>query len=279
MTTKKKSFEVHGHRGARAIYPENTLESFRYALGEGADAVEVDVALTSDKVAILIHDSVLSATHYQWKDATPLGDHHSKLVKDLSFSEVQKLDAGILAHTEFPKQKRLPGASIPTLEDFVKLMMSESDSAILNIEIKTHPIVHEATLDPEDFIDVILGILHRYKVPRERVLFQSFDPRPLLILKGREPLWKVSFLVDAWSDDVPELAVEMGFDAVSPRWDLLNHDVAKSLRDAGLGVYVWTANRSEDWKTLSEIGVDAIITDDPASCLAFRNAADKSNKL
>ncbi len=48
------------HRGARAHAPENTLESFALALKLGATGLESDVWLTSDGVAVLDHDGVVS---------------------------------------------------------------------------------------------------------------------------------------------------------------------------------------------------------------------------
>jgi len=52
---------VHGHRGARAHLPENTLAGFRYAIRCGADAIELDLVLTGDGQAVVSHDPVLEA--------------------------------------------------------------------------------------------------------------------------------------------------------------------------------------------------------------------------
>src|SRR5436853_38759 len=49
-------FLVHGHRGARAIYPENTIPAFVYAIESGADALEMDLAVTRDDVLVVSHD-------------------------------------------------------------------------------------------------------------------------------------------------------------------------------------------------------------------------------
>ena len=50
------SIIVEGHRGYRALYPENTLLSFRKAIELGVDAVEFDVWLSNDGVPVIIHD-------------------------------------------------------------------------------------------------------------------------------------------------------------------------------------------------------------------------------
>src|ERR1700704_2367882 len=53
---------VHGHRGARARRPENTLPAFRYAIERGVDVLELDVAVTKDNVAVVSHDPLINAT-------------------------------------------------------------------------------------------------------------------------------------------------------------------------------------------------------------------------
>src|SRR5712672_1859634 len=52
---------VHGHRGARARRPENTLPAFRYAIEQGVDVLELDVAVTKDNVAVVSHDPLINA--------------------------------------------------------------------------------------------------------------------------------------------------------------------------------------------------------------------------
>jgi glycerophosphoryl diester phosphodiesterase len=47
---------VIAHHGLTSLYPENTAQSCRAAVKAGADAVEVDLCMTSDNQAILWHD-------------------------------------------------------------------------------------------------------------------------------------------------------------------------------------------------------------------------------
>ncbi len=51
---------VHGHRGARARYPENTLAGFEYAIALGVDAIEMDLILTPAGEIGVSHDYVRS---------------------------------------------------------------------------------------------------------------------------------------------------------------------------------------------------------------------------
>ncbi len=59
LTLPSPAIELHGHRGARGLWPENTLAGFQGALSIGVTAIEMDVALTRDGVVILSHDPFL----------------------------------------------------------------------------------------------------------------------------------------------------------------------------------------------------------------------------
>jgi len=53
--------QVHGHRGARAVMPENTIAAFEYAIGVGVDAIEMDVQVSRDDVVVVAHDPCLKS--------------------------------------------------------------------------------------------------------------------------------------------------------------------------------------------------------------------------
>jgi glycerophosphoryl diester phosphodiesterase len=56
-----KLIQVHGHRGARAVMPENTIAAFEYAIGVGVDAIEMDVVVSRDDVVVVSHDPYLKS--------------------------------------------------------------------------------------------------------------------------------------------------------------------------------------------------------------------------
>jgi glycerophosphoryl diester phosphodiesterase len=55
------TIQVHGHRGARAVMPENTIAAFEYAIGVGVDAIEMDVQVSRDDVVVVSHDPYLKS--------------------------------------------------------------------------------------------------------------------------------------------------------------------------------------------------------------------------
>jgi glycerophosphoryl diester phosphodiesterase len=53
---------VIAHRGASGYRPEHTLDAFRLAVEQGADAIEVDVVASKDGELVVRHEPELSGT-------------------------------------------------------------------------------------------------------------------------------------------------------------------------------------------------------------------------
>src|SRR6202012_5377164 len=90
--------EIHGHRGARALRPENTLAGLAHALALGVDAIEFDVTLTADGAPVLAHDLVVSAQTIADTAPATEGDpdfpYVGKRWSALSLAQIATLDAG-----------------------------------------------------------------------------------------------------------------------------------------------------------------------------------------
>lgn len=54
--------DIVAHRGGTSVYGENALSAFRWAVGIGAQQVELDVHLSSDGTLMVIHDANLDQT-------------------------------------------------------------------------------------------------------------------------------------------------------------------------------------------------------------------------
>ena len=70
------AFDLQGHRGARGLAPENTLPAFTMALSIGVTTLELDLAMTSDGILVVSHDSRLNPDHSALRTAsfsTPRG--------------------------------------------------------------------------------------------------------------------------------------------------------------------------------------------------------------
>ena len=121
-TQSEKNIYVAAHRGWWAKYPENTAEAFKAAAEIGVDQIETDVRLTKDGELICIHDATVDRT----TDGT--GE-----VKDFTFEEIRKLDAGIHMGEEFK------GCKIPTFIEFMEIVKNYPNMTI-DIEFKEYPV-------------------------------------------------------------------------------------------------------------------------------------------
>ena len=118
-------FDLQGHRGARGLYPENTLPGFRGAAEIGVTTWEMDVGLTADGVLVVHHDRALVPERTRGADGAWLAEPGAP-IKSLTFADLRQVDVGRLlpdskAAGRWPDQAQLDGVEIPSLEGREKL--------------------------------------------------------------------------------------------------------------------------------------------------------------
>jgi len=250
---------VHGHRGARAIYPENTLPAFEYAIHQGADVLEMDLAVTKDNVLVISHDP-----HLNPEICT--GPHPGIAIRELTLAELKQYDCGALKNPHFPKQQPVPGTHIPTLDEVLNL--SRLGTFQFNIETKSFPDRPELTPPPQEFARLMLDRIRKHKV-ESRVIMQSFDFRTLHAMKKLAPEIRLAALYEGSPRPFVDIAKEAGATIISPYYELVTPEQVKASHAAGLQVVPWTANTPQIWQMLIDAGVDAIISDDPAALIEY----------
>jgi glycerophosphoryl diester phosphodiesterase len=276
------TIELHGHRGARGLWPENSLPGFAAAIALGVTAIEMDIALTADGVVVLSHDPGLdpdlTRLDGDWIDApTPR-------VLDLTLAELSRYDIGRIRPGSaqagrFPEQRGLDGLRIPTLAEVVALR----PEVMLSVELKTHPDRPADSTSPEVMADAVLAVLEEGGgLGRARVI--SFDWRGLRHLRRRCPGLSLGFLTDAesladaalWWDgptaadyggSIPRaVAAEAAAGAITawgPDHEGLSEAQVAQAKALGLLVNPWTVNDEAEMTRLLGWGVGAITTDYP----------------
>ncbi len=151
----KNYIYVAAHRGLSARYPENTMEAFRAAIEAGVDQIELDVRLTKDGEAVIIHDDRVDRT------ANAVGK-----VIDMTLDELRELDFGVKKGPEFA------GARIPTFREFMEFI-KDHPTMTVDVELKEYPTDGREQL-AFDFCDKILGIIDEYGFT-DRVVINSFS--------------------------------------------------------------------------------------------------------
>lgn len=255
----KRRILVHGHRGARALWPENTLPGFEYAIAAGADAIEMDVLVTSDDVVVVTHDPKLKRTVWQ-----PPG--RRRMIRALTLAELQRFRHSGRRNARFPRQKPLPAAGIPTLDQV--LALAGRGEFLFNIEIKSFPDKPRLAPPPRRFAELIWQAIRRHNLAR-RVMVQSFDFRVLHAMRELAPEIPRAALYAGRPISFVALAHEAGADIVAPHHALVTPRKVHAAHAAGFAVIPWTSNSRRVWKRLIAAQVDAIITDNPAGLAGY----------
>src|SRR5262245_43164428 len=138
------AFDFQGHRGARGLAPENTLEAFTLALSIGVSTLELDVGISKDGVVVVHHDIWLNPDTTRGPDGNFLAQRGPAL-RELMLEELLRYDVGRLKPgtpyaATFSQQRAIDGTRIPALADvFALARRAKADHVRFNIETKMSP--------------------------------------------------------------------------------------------------------------------------------------------
>ncbi|XP_035695462.1 glycerophosphodiester phosphodiesterase 1-like [Branchiostoma floridae] len=257
---------VVGHRGASRQAPENTIAAIRTAKKNGADSVEFDLEYTKDGVPVLLHDDTVDRT----TDGT--GD-----IKDLTFAEVQQLDAA----AKHPEASKFKVERIPTLEEAVKESLQLG--LVMYIDVKRLPENSAETLHTlfQKYPDLYKSAAVVSFLPTVIYKIRSQDPNIVTALTWRprffsyssvdgEPkysqTWK-HFLYSFW-DVVYEYLLHYwlwyieGVSAVNMNNHSISREYVKFWADRGCPMLVWTVNDPDEKNYFSNTLGVIYMTDD-----------------
>ena len=253
---------VIAHRGDSRNYPENTLPAFESAVRMGIDVVETDIHLTKDGVLVIWHDPTLERN-----------TDGSGRIEDHTLEELRRFDAGYTFTQDggktFPFRGK--GVRICTLAEALEHCPEQR----FNIDLKTKcpEIVDEfiKVIREHDAVDRVVGAsFHLSNLKRLRRLAPDFltsittaEVVPLLFRQKTHTLpkafkRKIIFQIPMAAGPVK---------VVTPAF-------VKAMHQRGAVVMVWTINDEETMRRLFEMGVDSVMTDDPALVI---KVADEMN--
>jgi glycerophosphoryl diester phosphodiesterase len=216
---------ITGHRGALGTEPENTLRSFRRAVADGCDEIELDLRVTADGELVIMHDATV--------DRTTSG---SGEVAALSYDEVRSLDAGL-------------GEVVPTWAE-----------TVAEIDIR-----FQAEIKAADAIPLLAQSLKSDPALAERTLVTSFHPEILLAARRAFPEVSTGRIFGRTPVIADVLALtreaEAGW-ALCGIAGLTPEGVAE-LQSAGLAVTAWPVPDPGTLNRATSLGVNGITTDNP----------------
>jgi glycerophosphoryl diester phosphodiesterase len=228
------------HRGASAMYPENTLRAFMAAADAGAEMCEFDVRMTRDGEIVVIHDATVNRT-----------TNGRGRVAAMDAEEVRRLDAGIRFGAEFA------GERIPTLAEVARALKGRCG---MDVELKASGLESR-----------VCDILQQHGAIESSIV-SSFDWEQLKMVSTAEPRIRIAPLADKHPAALLEAARAMGAFAIAPRFDMVDTAVCQEAHRSGLAVYTWTVDDPPAIRRLAAAGVDGIMTNDPRTLRAIAAA-------
>ena len=240
------------HRGGNAIAPEATIEAFRTALEVGADVLEFDVRTTSDGVLVVIHDDRV--------DRTTNGTGY---VNELTLAEIQELDAGYNYTPDggetYPY--RGTGLRVPQLDE----VLAAFPGVPVNIEIKSAVALSD--------IPQLADSLRAYN-RANKALVASFSQDHISAFREAAPeIWtafsqdEVTYfflmtpeLEESYEPPSPALQVPPTFSGLT----VLTPEFVAKARRFGLRIDAFDINTAERIQEMLDLGLDGMITNDPA---------------
>jgi glycerophosphoryl diester phosphodiesterase len=276
--------KIYGHRGAKGMYPENTLLSFKKAIDQGVDGLELDVHLTKDGEVVVIHDETLDRT-----------TNGTGWIKDLTLAEIKQVSAGS-KFSHFPYyQAGWDKEQVPTLKEVLELL--EPYHIELNIELKTNDVVYEKIEEK------VHELVQKYGSGRE-VIYSSFHLPTILRMKKIDPAAKIAWLLNEgislphdYLNTLELEALHLNKSIILPNKKTIQQitrliqvknvgfpkevkeffrfkmhsDYHQLLKEIYHKVRVWTVNEPDQISRLLDIKVNAIITDFPERAISIRN--------
>lgn len=223
-----------GHRGAPVEAPENTLASIAAAFDAGVDMVEVDLRLSSDGVAVLLHDATVDKT-----------TDHEGPVGDFTAQQLSAMDAGSWFDPAFADQ------GIPTLAQGLELAEQRGGGLYLDIKVAS---AAEA---------IVTAMDEAGADPARHINSHSLAPMLIGLETALPDSPRVLWIDDQADEALLDAAVEVGAIGVEQAWGEQAPDMAAAARERGLEFWTYGTDDRETIDAALALGVDALESDDP----------------
>lgn len=215
------------HRGGLDHgYPENTLATFRHAIENGVEAIEIDLRGTKDGEIVVLHDASVDRTT----------EGRGK-VAGMSLAEIRGLDAG-------------GGERVPTFEEVLKLV--SGSGVLLVVDVKKG-----ATFDRAE----LLRLAELYGAIPHLVVGVS-SVADLQFFRSRVPTLTTLGFVKKVEDIDAFVQAGIGIVRLWPQWIEENPGLIDRVRQLGKPVWVTAGPASrEQLEALVRQGVSGILSD------------------
>ena len=245
--------QIQAHRGGAnaegvGAYGEKSMGAFRLS-AEAGYVLEMDLGQTSDGVPVAMHDDDLDRT----TDCE--GEVADRTWAELAPCRIDRIGIGDARVDLPPGDPRLE--PVPSLAQIIDML--KETGATANIEVKN------LLAKNLDFPHAVYQQLAASGLPPGQVIIQNFNPTSLTDAPAYFPGVATSMLSPNIANDI--IAIEYASKGsatwVSPEWPISAEFLARA-HTAGLKVVPWTVDEADQMIAAAGLGVDAIITNDPA---------------
>lgn len=224
--------KVIAHRGGAANAPENTLAALELGIAQGADMAEMDLHMTKDGVLVALHDHTLTRT-----------TGVEQAVGEMDSLQIRELDAGGWFSPDYA------GEQIPTLEELLGVAGGRI-GLMLEFKFPQSQAMLEEAMEQIQAAGMESECILAATSPELLRLGKELAPEMENLYIGEqigEALWETEY-VDSFSIALSGLTAEA---------------VARA-HSTGREVYAWTVNSAREMEQALSMGVDGLVTDDPA---------------
>jgi len=264
---------VIAHRGASSDVAEHTLGAYAEAIANGADGLECDVRLTRDTHLVCVHDRTVNRT-----------SNGRGIVSELDLAGLQQLDF-VSWRSDLPTSADnlitdnpytygvtpdtvAPGSNtVLTLEALLGMVADAGRPLRMLIETK-HPTRYGGLVEKE-----LVRLLRRFgwatSAADQPVHVMSFAPIALRRIRLLAPDVPLVLLLDRWPTGRRNGSLPVGIGTAGVGLHLLKSDpgYVERVHAQGHRVFCWTVDAPTDVALMSQLGVDAIITNRPTAVL------------
>jgi glycerophosphoryl diester phosphodiesterase len=237
---------VTAHRGGHHRAPENTAAAIREAIDEQADFAEIDVLLSKDEVLVVTHDS----------DFSRMGGVARK-VWELTYAEIRAIPLGAKSAPEFRNEPA------PTLDEVLAIA---HDRIRLNIELKYYG-DHQPRL-----AERVLEAVQTHGMTNQ-VVIQSLEYEPLMEVRRLAPGIPIGYLMSVNARNPERLKV----DFLGVQLDRVTAQFVQAAHRRGQQVHAWTVDTPAVMERMIDLGVDGLITNEPAEARRHVRAYENLN--
>lgn len=264
--------EIYGHRGARGLYPENTLFGFKKCLDNNIKGFELDVVISKDGQLIVSHEPWMNYKYCSHPKGIPITKKNQKTFNlfHLTKAQIQKFDCGSKFNPDFPHQT-LKSCYKPTLKEvFKQFTLSKIENLSIQIELKSFKEWYGIFQPyPKEYAEIVFAFLDKlnfnnHSKLNHNLLIKSFDEKLLNLLHKKMPHLNIGYLIDN------QKSIKNNLDLLNfkPAYYNLEQSritkgIVDELKERSIKIVPWTVNSIKNAARLEKMGITAIITDYP----------------